>query len=230
MSDGTRLGTGAAGHNQVNIYGGGVLLVLALIALGVSFYHPGSAGFFGPVLMPRAFAIVVAIAGAAIASGQLALRNPQDFFGGAALVGLAILAMLASVDLPGMRGFAFGPGTAPRLFAVLLAALGGVIAFNGLVFDGPPLQKFFIRGPFFLTAAVFAFAASIRPLGLLVAGYLTVIISAAATPDVRWHETFIWGVVLTIFCAVLFTCPCTISGVPFPIPGLNLPMPLWPRF
>ncbi len=34
-----------------------------------------------------------------------------------ALILLALIAFVASNDLPGMRGFAFGPGTAPRLFA-----------------------------------------------------------------------------------------------------------------
>ncbi len=217
MSDGTRVGT-VGSHNTVNLYGAAVMLAAALVALVISFIYPGHLGFFGPVLMPRALAVVVAIAAAGVLSGQLQIRNAQDFFGGAALVMLAITAMLAAVDLPGMRGFAFGPGTAPRLFALMLAALAGLISFNGLVFDGPPLAKFYIRGPFFLSAAVFAFAACIRPLGLVIASYVTILISAAATEDVKWRETAIWGVVLTAFCAILF---------PY---GLNLPMQLCPKF
>ena len=218
MSDGTRSGAGAAIENSANYYGGAILAAAAFIALGVSIYHPGNLGFFGPVLMPRAFAIVAGIAGLGVVTGQLALRNPRDFFGGAALVGLAVVAMLAAIDLPGMRGFAFGPGTAPRLFALLLAFLGMIVSFNGLIFDGPPLERFAIRGPFFLTASVFCFAATIRPLGLVIASYATIVVSAGATPDVKWHETAIWGVLLTAFCAILF---------PY---GLNLPMQLWPRF
>jgi putative tricarboxylic transport membrane protein len=218
MSDATRSGAGAAGHNLTNIYGAWVIVALAVVALAVSFYHPGVQGNFGPVLMPRAFAVVVALAGLGVAFGQVQIRNAQDFFGGAALIGLAIVAMLAAVDLPGMRGFAFGPGTAPRLFAMLLAALSGLVAFNGLVFDGPPLQKFYIRGPLFLTLSVFTFAATIRTLGLVIASYLTILVSAAATPDVKWRETLVWGVILTAFCSVLF---------PY---GLNLPMQLWPRW
>ena len=217
MSDGTRAGT-VGSQNTVNLYGGAVMLVAALAALGISFIYPGQYGFFGPVLMPRAMAIVVALTGAGIVSGQLQIRNAQDFFGGAALVMLAVVAMLAAVDLPGMRGFAFGPGTAPRLFAILLATLAGLISFNGLVFDGPPLARFYIRGPLFLTAAVFAFAACIRPLGLVIASYVTILISAAATDDVKFRETAIWGVILTAFCAILF---------PY---GLNLPMQLCPKF
>ena len=49
------------------------------------------------------------------------VRGPRDFYGGLALIGLAIVAIWASGDLPGTHGFAFGPGTAPRLFAGLLA-------------------------------------------------------------------------------------------------------------
>ena len=217
MSDGTRVGT-VGSHHTVNFYGAVVLVAAGFLTLVISFIHPGNLGFFGPVLMPRAFSVVVILGGLGVISGHLQIRNAQDFFGGAALIMLAVVAMLAAVDLPGMRGFAFGPGTAPRLFAVLLAALSGVISFNGLVFDGPPLARFYIRGPFFLTAAVFSFAACIRPLGLVIASYVTIMVSAAATEDVNFRETAIWGVILTAFCAILF---------PY---GLNLPMQLCPRF
>ena len=56
-------------------------------------------------------------------SGLLRVKNQQDFYGGMALILLSLIAFVASNDLPGMRGFAFGPGTAPRLFAFTLAML-----------------------------------------------------------------------------------------------------------
>ena len=43
------------------------------------------------------------------------IRNPQDFWGGMALLLFALFTLWAGSDLPGMRGFAFGPGTAPRM-------------------------------------------------------------------------------------------------------------------
>ena len=49
------------------------------------------------------------------------IRNPQDFFGGLALLCMAVIAWWATRELPGQSGFAFGPGTAPRLFMILLA-------------------------------------------------------------------------------------------------------------
>ena len=47
-----------------------------------------------------------------------------------------------------MRGFAFGPGTAPRLFAYSLMALGFGVMLVGLLTDGPPLERFTFIGPF----------------------------------------------------------------------------------
>ena len=90
-------------RNSHNFYGGLTLVVAALIALGISLMVRNTA-MFGPVMMPRLFSILVLLAGLALVTGRLTVRAPQDFFGGAALVGLAVVAMLASNELPGQRG------------------------------------------------------------------------------------------------------------------------------
>src|SRR5215475_13329597 len=78
------------------------------------------------------------------------IRGAQDYFGGIALLALSLFAFWASSDLPGMRGFQFGPGTAPRLFAGLMLLLSVGIAAVGLM-DGPPLQRYHWRGPVFVS-------------------------------------------------------------------------------
>ena len=72
-------------------------------------------------LTVRASVVIFIAVGIAISAGLLRVQNPQDVYGGMALILLALIAFVASNDLPGMRGFAFGPGTAPRLFAFTLA-------------------------------------------------------------------------------------------------------------
>jgi putative tricarboxylic transport membrane protein len=203
-------------RNSQNFYGGLTLAVAALIALGLSLMVRNTA-MFGPVMMPRLFAILVLLAGIALITGRLTVRAPQDFYGGAALVGLAVIAMLASNELPGQRGFAFGPGTAPRLFATLLATLGCIVAIIGIFVQGPPLERYKVRGVIFIIGAILIFAACIRPLGLVIAAFSCIITCAAADPEVRWRETILWAIVLTTFCSFLF---------PY---GLNLPFQLWPR-
>jgi putative tricarboxylic transport membrane protein len=152
------------------------------------------------------------------AGAQKRIRNPQDFFGGLALVAFALFALWAGSDLPGSRGFAFGPGTAPRIFAGLLVLVGAAIVILGLITDGPPLEKYGFRGPVLFLASVVFFAATIRPLGLVITAFVTIMIAAGATNEVRWLQSLIWAVILTIFCVLLF------------IYGLKLPLQLWPRY
>ena len=94
------------------------------------------------------------------------VRGPRDFYGGLALIALAIVAILTSGDLPGTHGFAFGPGTAPRLFAGLLAIVGALVALSGLLFDGPPIESYAVRGPAWVLLAILAFAGMIRGFSL----------------------------------------------------------------
>ena len=146
------------------------------------------------------------------------VRGPQDFVGGIALMAIALFALWASSDLQGMHGFSFGAGTAPRMFAVLLLALGLGVALGGLLVEGPHLATYAWRGPLFVSLSILGFAVMIRPLGLVVSAFITFMISAMGTHETRWKETIIVGIALTAFCSFLF---------PY---GLGLPMQLWPRF
>jgi putative tricarboxylic transport membrane protein len=206
-------------------------------------------------------------------SGGL-IRSPRDFWGGVGLILLALFAVWACSDLPGMRGFAFGPGTAPRMFAYCLLGLGVAIALVGLLTDGEPTEQFAFsgpagaallllmliplnifsarishlvpavsadvvfagvtaivvlalaialmrvvpRGPLFITAATIVFGVTVRPLGLVIGSFVSMLVSAYATEEIRWIEAIICAAVLTVFCSLLFPW------------GLNLPLQLWPRF
>ncbi len=167
---------------------------------------------------PRAVSIALFLIGAAVTAGLMPVRAPQDFYGGLALVMLATLALVASAELPGQRGFAFGPGTAPRLFAGVLIALGAAIAVVGLVSDGPGIEKYKLRGPILVIGAILSFAAMIRPLGLIPATFFTYMISIFGSKEMRLVEGLIAAAVMTVFCVFLF------------VYLLNLPFQLWPRF
>ena len=149
---------------------------------------------------------------------SFSIRSPRDFWGGLVLVAVAILAIWASRELPGQRGFAFGPGTAPRLFAGLLVGLGTMVALIGLVTDGPRIEKYKIRGPVLVIASILLFAAMIRPLGLVIASFITFVVSITGSKEMRIVEGLIGAAVMTVFCVLLF------------VYLLNLPFQLWPRF
>ena len=82
------------------------------------------------------------------------MQNPQDVYGGMALILLSLIAFVASNDLPGMRGFAFGPGTAPRLFAFALALLAIGVVVTGLLTPGPDVTPYKLRGVIFIIGAI----------------------------------------------------------------------------
>jgi putative tricarboxylic transport membrane protein len=163
---------------------------------------------------------------------QFKVRGPRDFYGGLALMGLAIVAILASSDLPGQTGFAFGPGTAPRMFAGLLAAVGGVIALTGLFVDGEPIEGFAVKGPAYVLVAILMFALLIRGVdlrmiripftipsfGLVLSTFAAFLISIMGSSEMKWVESLIAAAAMTAFCVGLF------------VYLLQLPFQLWPAF
>ena len=151
-----------------------------------------------------------------VSERRLRIRAPRDFWGGLALVGLALLAIWGTSDLSGMHGFAFGPGTAPRMFAVLLMVAGLGVAVTGVLADGPAIERYAFRGPALVLIAILAFAAMIRPLGLVISTYATFIISIMGSSEMRWLESLIAAAVMTAFCVGLF------------VYLLQLPFQLWP--
>ena len=205
---GTRPGFAINTHNLI---GGLIVAALALLFLGWAFYVPNA-------VIPRILSAALLLVGIAAAIGIVPIHAPRDLYGGIALMMLATVALIASSDLPGQRGFAFGPGTAPRLFSFVLAALGAAVALGGVFAEGPPIEKYRIRGPFFVIIAILAFAAMIRPLGLVPATFLTFVVSILGSTEMRWVESLIAAVVMTLFCVLLF------------VYLLNLPFQLWPRF
>jgi putative tricarboxylic transport membrane protein len=203
----------ADSERRYDLSGGLTLAVLGGVLFLTSFMVQN------PVPLTVRGSIVIYIAvGIAVAARFLRVLNHQDFYGGMALILLGLTAFVASNDLPGMRGFAFGPGTAPRLFAFTLIMLSLAVVVTGLLTRGPHVTPYNLRGVVFIIGAILSFAATIRPLGLVVAAFSTILICAAAADDVKWRETVIWAAVLTAFCSFLF---------PY---GLNLPFQLWPRF
>src|SRR5690349_10987682 len=91
----------------------------------------------------------------------LKISNPRDFYGGLGLVLLGLLALWASRDLAGMHGIAFGPGTAPRMFAVILIILGVAIMAVGYLTEGVALERYEIWAPALFSLS-YMFAVSAR--------------------------------------------------------------------
>lgn len=144
------------------------------------------------------------------------IRNSRDFYGGLVLTAIAVFAWWTTGDLPGSKGLTFGPGTAPRLFAGLLAVAGVAVTFLGVVTQGPAAGRYAVRGPLLVFASVLVFAGTVKPLGLVIATFVTILVASAASAETRWREAIPWAATLTAFCSFLFYY------------ALSLPLSLWP--
>jgi len=141
----------------------------------------------------------------------------SDAIGGLAFLTLAVVGLLSAARLPGMRGFQFGPGTAPLLFAVALAASSTVLLL-GALFRSTAERRggLDVRGPACVLGAMVLFAFGVQTLGLLITGFLVVLLSSAATPEVRWGEALIYAALMSTGASLLF------------VVALKLPFSLWP--
>ncbi|MFO1188185.1 MAG: tripartite tricarboxylate transporter TctB family protein [Alphaproteobacteria bacterium] len=143
-------------------------------------------------------------------------RLTQDAAAGVFLIVIAALALWQISDLPVGSLRQFGPAMLPRALAVITGLLGVVLIVKSLRRAPVRLDRFAVRGPIFVIGAAVAFAATVRVLGLSVAGVLVVLIGSFASPDIRPRETAIFAVVMTTACILLFKF------------ALSLPIPVAP--
>jgi len=140
----------------------------------------------------------------------------QDFVAGLVVIAVAVFAFWQAADLPiGTLG-GMGPGMLPKSLAVLFGLLGALLVLDAFVETSVPLEPWSIRGPVLVALAIVAFGLTVRPLGLVVAGPVAIVIAAFASDEVRWVETAAVGVLMTVVCIGLFKF------------ALGLPIPLAP--
>jgi putative tricarboxylic transport membrane protein len=149
---------------------------------------------------------------------RLRLRAPRNLAGGLGLAAIAAVALWSTGDLATGTLRSMGPGALPRGVAVLLLGAGLVLATSALLRDGPALDRWSLRGPLCVSAAVILFALTIRRPGLAVAGPLVVFVGGLATPEARPVELAVLSLVLTGFCVGLFR-----YALGLPIPVLVIP-------
>ena len=159
--------------------------------------------------------------------GHGPVRAPQSLAGGIVLIALAVLALWLTQDLDQGTLNAMGPAMLPRWLAIGVGLSGLALLAFAFLKDGDPLERWSLRGPFFVIAGILAFGITIRDfsfgplalpgLGLVVAGPLAILIGGFATPEARLRDLVILALSLTPFCMVLFG------------DLLNLPIPIFPQ-
>jgi putative tricarboxylic transport membrane protein len=158
--------------------------------------------------------------------GPIRVRSGQDFAAGLFLIGVGLFAFWSARDLSAGTLNAMGDGMLPQALAVLVSFGGICLVLNSLLHDGGHLERWALRGGFFIFGSIVLFALSIRTFGLIITGPVAIIFASMASEEFQWKETGIFAVILTAVCIVIFN---VILRLPIPAVGTLL-HPFLPSF
>lgn len=157
------------------------------------------------------------------------IKSQKDFFAGLLYLVVGVGFAWGATNYTIGNGARMGPGYFPLLLGIILAIIGGIVAFKALVVetpDGDPVGKFAWKPLFFIIMANFVFgillggvpSLGIPAMGLIVAIYALTIVAAMAGQEFKWVEVIILGTVLAIGSWFAFVW------------GLKLQFQVWPSF
>jgi putative tricarboxylic transport membrane protein len=150
-------------------------------------------------------------------------RDTRDLSAGACLLGIAAVATWQGSDLELGTLRQMGPGMLPRVLAVLVGLCGVALGLRSFLQSGSSAAVAMggtggtwaaLRPSVFLVAAAVAFGLSVRPLGLVVAAPLAILLSTLASPESRRIESLWFALGMTTFCVVLFR---RLLSLPIPV-------------
>jgi hypothetical protein len=149
------------------------------------------------------------------------IKSQKDFWSGLmfVVVGLgfawgATEYSFGSSARPGPAYFPFGLG-------ILLAIMGALVWFASITVeteDGDRIGSIAWKPLIIITASVVMFGVILPRLGMIISLPLLIIVSALAGDEWHWKDSLISVVILTLGSWLIF------------IKGLNLVIPLWPKF
>ena len=147
------------------------------------------------------------------------IKSTQEFGAGVFLIVVAGLAFSQAIELPRGSLRAMGPGMLPQSLSVMVALGGFGLILTSLFTKGPALERWSIRGPFFIFGGIVLFSLLIRTCGLVVAGPVSMIFGMLASTEFKWKEATIFSLILTAACILLFK---TLLRLPIPVVGTLL--------
>jgi hypothetical protein len=156
------------------------------------------------------------------------IGHPKNFWGGVLFAAVGAFFAVIAKGVPGVSflgGYSMGtparmgPAFFPFWLGLMLFLLGVLIAFNGVREKGgadSDFPKFYWKPILLVLGAVVAFGLIMKPIGMLLAGVVLIVVASMGSNEFQFKRSLILGVILSISCAMIFVW------------GLKLPIPLCP--
>jgi hypothetical protein len=148
------------------------------------------------------------------------IRHPKDFLTGIMFILFGAAAMVFSTQYPIGTAARMGPGYFPLALGGVLAVLGVVVLGRSLLIaSGPQAWPTLRLLPVTLVlSSVILFGLLLRPLGLIGATLVLVMVCSRASSEFRWKEAVLNAAVLVAIVLVVF------------VYFLEFPVPVWPMW
>lgn len=108
--------------------------------------------------------------------------------------------------------FRMGPGYVPLVLSCILMLFGLAILYQAVRTDGAPVGPLAWRGLMFIIPAPVFFGLTVRGLGFVPSIFLTTLIAALASRELKWHWALVLAAGVTVFTTLVFSYAL---GLPF---------------
>lgn len=146
------------------------------------------------------------------------ITHPKDFWAGLMFILFGLFFVIGAGSYQLGSAARMGPAYFPTLIGGLMALVGVIILFRSFVLKGESVAAFPLRLLLLITLSLLLFGYLLKPLGLVLALLLLIVISASAGHEFRLKEVLLLTLALIVLSALVF------------VKGLGLPFPLWPGF
>ncbi len=147
------------------------------------------------------------------------IKSQRDFCSGLLFIAVGVVFAIGASAYPMGSSLQPGAGFFPLILAVLLTVLGAIVLFKSLTIEtegGDPIGVIAWRPLIAIVGAIVVFGLTIKPLGLLLAVPILVLIASAAGDGFKWPGVVINAAVSTLLSWLVFVL------------GLKVTLPLWP--
>ena len=146
------------------------------------------------------------------------IKSPKNFWAGLMFISFGLFFLIGARNYQLGSAARMGPGYFPTLVAGAITIIGSIVVFQSLIVKGAKVTMIPLRAISYITFSLILFGYLLKPLGLLLALVLLVVISAYAGHEFKIKEVLFLSAILIVLSVLVF------------VKGLSLPFPLWPRF
>jgi len=145
------------------------------------------------------------------------VTRSKDFWAGLMFAAIGAAFMIVARNYNMGTAVRMGPAYFPTVVGGMLVAVGLIVLLKAFLVDSGPVPRMYLLPLVIVLASVCFFGVLLRPLGLVIASAVLIVVGALGGKEFRWKEMVLLTAILVAFSVAVF------------VYGLGLPFQLWPE-